>query len=239
MASLSSMQMEVDGWIKQHPFGYFDADGLCKKSEEEIGEAKLAVHKLISEKRELNNSIGTHIPASKNLAIENCRKELALELGDILFALCCLSNKYEFALEKPYYSFVKYRSTKLEKFLDHVVYTITGKHRLLPPDGRSKYPGDYPDIKESYSELFKRLQFDADILRTFVIPNEELLMHPPIGKEATVQKIRNNILGCLMLFLHDLVRLSHKDLFDLESCFAATMEKNNKRAENNYKKEKK
>jgi NTP pyrophosphatase (non-canonical NTP hydrolase) len=87
------MQIRVDNRIQKCPFGYYDAEGLCKKSEEEILETRKAIMMLISEKR---------LSEKQNPALQKCRNDVALELGDVLFALCCLSNKYKFCLEKPY-----------------------------------------------------------------------------------------------------------------------------------------
>jgi hypothetical protein len=158
-------------------------------------------------------------------------------LGDVLFALCCLSNKYKFCLEKPYLWFLRHRSTKMQKIWDTCIQKITGESRLLPSNGRSKYTWLPWGIEESYLTLLKHLESDAAILRQLVIPNEKLLERPLSEMDDEIQKVRSTILWALIAFLYDLIKLSHKDLFDLESCFVATMEKNNKRAANNYQKE--
>lgn len=74
---MKKMQSDVDEWTKQYTPQYWQPHEILARLIEEVGELA----------REINHQFGP----KKKKATEQ-EKELADELGDILFTLCCLAN---------------------------------------------------------------------------------------------------------------------------------------------------
>ena len=82
--SLRKIQDDVDKWVSQYKIGYFEPHQVLARLMEETGELA----------REINNLYG---PKKKKSSEET--KELADEIADIFFTLCCLANSKKIDLE--------------------------------------------------------------------------------------------------------------------------------------------
>jgi NTP pyrophosphatase (non-canonical NTP hydrolase) len=83
--SFKKIQQDVDYWIGQHKVGYFSPHAILARITEEVGELA----------REINHRWG---PKPKKSTEENI--ELGDEIGDIIFALCCLANSQGIDLDQ-------------------------------------------------------------------------------------------------------------------------------------------
>lgn len=81
--TIPESQKLVDQWINQFEVGYWPPLSMLAAMMEEVG--KLA--------KEINSLEG-HKPKNKDESID-----IVIELGDILFALICLSNYYDIVLD--------------------------------------------------------------------------------------------------------------------------------------------
>lgn len=75
--SLRNIQKQVDDWAKQYKIPYWQAHEILARLIEETGELA----------REIN-----HLYGPKTKKSNEDTKEMADEIGDILFTLCCLAN---------------------------------------------------------------------------------------------------------------------------------------------------
>jgi NTP pyrophosphatase (non-canonical NTP hydrolase) len=85
--SLMDKQKEVDDWIKDQDVGYWKPFEMLAALVEEVGEIS----------KELN-----HMHGPKKKKKEEARKELALELGDALFAIVCIANMHKINLDNSF-----------------------------------------------------------------------------------------------------------------------------------------
>ena len=85
--SLKDAQKKVDEWISQHKEGYWKPHELISRLTEEVGELA----------REVNHM---HGPKRKKSSEET--KEMADEMGDIIFGLCCLANSHDIDLDEAF-----------------------------------------------------------------------------------------------------------------------------------------
>ena len=74
---LKNIQKQVDEWVNQYKIGYFQPLEILARLMEETGELA----------REIN-----HLYGPKKKKPEEDTKEMADEMGDIIFTLCCLAN---------------------------------------------------------------------------------------------------------------------------------------------------
>jgi len=84
---LAHAQEEVDRWIGQFKEGYWHPLTLLARLTEEVGELA----------REVNHRYG-----QKPKREDEGEQELAEELGDILFVLCCLANVTGIRLDEAF-----------------------------------------------------------------------------------------------------------------------------------------
>ncbi len=84
---LKDIQKEVDNWVGQYKMGYWQPLEILARLTEETGELA----------REVNHRYG---PKKKKNTEEN--KELADEMGDIIFTLCCLANSLDISLDDSF-----------------------------------------------------------------------------------------------------------------------------------------
>ena len=75
---MNAMQHRVDAWIGQFEEGYFDPLTNLARLAEEVGELA----------REVNHRFGR-----KTKKAEEPEGDVAMEMGDILFVLCCMANR--------------------------------------------------------------------------------------------------------------------------------------------------
>jgi NTP pyrophosphatase (non-canonical NTP hydrolase) len=75
---MNDMQRRVDAWIGQFEEGYFDPLTNLARLAEEVGELA----------REVNHRFGR-----KTKKPEEAEGDVAMEMGDILFVLCCMANR--------------------------------------------------------------------------------------------------------------------------------------------------
>ena len=75
---MNAMQHRVDAWIGQFEEGYFDPLTNLARLAEEVGELA----------REVNHRFGR-----KTKKPEEPEGDVAMEMGDILFVLCCMANR--------------------------------------------------------------------------------------------------------------------------------------------------
>lgn len=75
--SLKVLQKDVDDWVTQYKVGYFEPFEALACLVEETGEVS----------REINHLCG---PKKKKSSEET--KELADEIADMVFAICCIAN---------------------------------------------------------------------------------------------------------------------------------------------------
>ena len=84
---LKNIQKEVDQWITLHKIAYRKPHEILTRITEEVGELA----------REINHTFG---PKPKKSSEE--RNELANEMGDVLFSLCCLANSLNIDLDHSF-----------------------------------------------------------------------------------------------------------------------------------------
>lgn len=85
--NIKEMQMEVDAWIGQFEEGYWHPLSMLARLTEEVGELA----------REIN-----HLYGEKPKKSSEEEGNLALELADILFILCCMANSMDISLEEAF-----------------------------------------------------------------------------------------------------------------------------------------
>lgn len=96
------MQLEVDRWISQFEEGYWQPLSMLARLTEEVGELAREINHLYGEKPKK--------PTEKE-------KDLALELADILFIICCMANSLEISLEEAFLQMMdKYRKRDADRW---------------------------------------------------------------------------------------------------------------------------
>ena len=85
--SLKDAQKQVDEWVQQFKIEYFPPLEQLACLSEEVGEVA----------RELNHRFG-----AKKKKKEEDTKEIADELADVLFVVCCMANKHKIDLEDAF-----------------------------------------------------------------------------------------------------------------------------------------
>ncbi|MBU0907134.1 MAG: nucleotide pyrophosphohydrolase [Nanoarchaeota archaeon] len=81
---IKNYQNEVDEWVKQFDPPYWKPHEILARLTEEVGELA----------REVN-----HIYGPKKKKASESERELADEIGDIMFTLICLANSHGFDLD--------------------------------------------------------------------------------------------------------------------------------------------
>lgn len=85
--SLKQSQQQVDEWVKQYKIGYFKPHEILARLMEEVGELA----------REINHEFG---PKKKKDSED--KKELADEMGDVIFTIICLANSLNIDLDQAF-----------------------------------------------------------------------------------------------------------------------------------------
>lgn len=85
--SLQKIQQTVHDWVSQYKIGYFKPLEILARLTEETGELA----------RELNHRFG---PKQKKSSEDH--KELAEEMGDIIFTIACLANSLNIDLNEAF-----------------------------------------------------------------------------------------------------------------------------------------
>lgn len=102
--NLSELQSTVDNWIKENG-GYWEPLAMLAAITEEVGEVA----------REIN-----HLEKIKTKKETEKKKNLDIELGDLLFSIFCLSNHYKINLGEAYgRSMEKYAKRDWKRFVDN------------------------------------------------------------------------------------------------------------------------
>ena len=165
-------------------------------------------------------------------------RDCELELGDVLFAVWCLSNVYDIPLQESYEKFVAEEEeklkTKIEKCIEKHVYTPSLHH--LRNEWRSSYDyneRDYWPQKVLFYRLTNTIKHIEKIVLTGGILSNDYKRDWVIVAPST-KKALDAPLG---IITNNLIDIAHRYGFTAESAFTAVMEKNNKRAANNYQKE--
>ncbi|MEW6572917.1 MAG: nucleotide pyrophosphohydrolase [Bacillota bacterium] len=100
--NMREMQETVDGWISQFEEGYWHPLTLLARLIEEVGELA----------REVNYRYG-----EKPKKPEELSKDIALELGDILFILLCYANSLGIDLDQAFQATMeKYRQRDSQRW---------------------------------------------------------------------------------------------------------------------------
>jgi NTP pyrophosphatase (non-canonical NTP hydrolase) len=97
--TMREAQMKVDRWIDQFEEGYWPPLSMFASLVEEVGELG----------REINNLEGLKIKRSES------NSDLEVEVGDILFSLVCITNRYKIDLENAFLSTMAKYSKRDEK----------------------------------------------------------------------------------------------------------------------------
>jgi NTP pyrophosphatase (non-canonical NTP hydrolase) len=84
---MKKMQRQVNDWIKQTKIGYFKPLEALARLTEEVGELA----------REINHTFGV-----KKKKLTEKDKEIADEMGDIIFTLICMANPLGIDLGKSF-----------------------------------------------------------------------------------------------------------------------------------------
>ena len=84
---LKNVQEEVEKWVSQYKIGYWQPHEILARLTEEVGELA----------REIN-----HIYGPKKKKSEEAKKEMALEMADIVFTLACLANREKIDLDEAF-----------------------------------------------------------------------------------------------------------------------------------------
>lgn len=87
LMEMKDMQLEVDTWISQFEEGYWHPLSMLARLSEEVGELA----------REIN-----HLYGEKPKKVIEDEGNLAMEMADILFILCCMANSMEISLEDAF-----------------------------------------------------------------------------------------------------------------------------------------
>ncbi|AZR72989.1 nucleotide pyrophosphohydrolase [Anoxybacter fermentans] len=99
---IKEAQAEVDRWISQFEEGYWHPLSMLARLTEEVGELAREINHLFGEKPKK--------PTEKE-------GNLALELADILFILCCMANSMDIDLEDAFKKMMdKYRTRDAERW---------------------------------------------------------------------------------------------------------------------------
>jgi len=85
--SIMDKQKEVDKWVQQYKIPYWKPHEIMARLMEEVGELA----------REVN-----HIYGPKKKKAEEDKKELADEIADVMFTLCCLANSQKINLDNSW-----------------------------------------------------------------------------------------------------------------------------------------
>ena len=267
MPSLDYMQNSIHDWIMKAPGQYFSPEGMVdkmKKEAEELFEAtqilannetkiscaESAYSAWMKYKKEWKDAIADIL--LKNIPLDNIpqrqaehQKTLAklnhdveLELGDVLFAVWCLSNVYDVSLQASYEKFVtedqEKLKTKIEKYIEKHIHTPSLSH--LRNEWRSSYDyneRDYWPQKVLFYRLTNTIKHIEKIVLTGGILSNDYKRDWVIVAPST-KKALDAPLG---IITNNLIDIAHRYGFTAESAFTAVMEKNNKRAANNYQKE--
>ena len=86
------MQQQVAAWISKTPDGYWPREKMYEKMQEEINEMGVAASEYDQIKDEPDDC-----PQKQEKL-----KHLKIEIGDVLFAICCLANVDAINLEESY-----------------------------------------------------------------------------------------------------------------------------------------
>ncbi|OHA88387.1 MAG: nucleotide pyrophosphohydrolase [Candidatus Zambryskibacteria bacterium RIFCSPHIGHO2_01_FULL_43_25] len=84
---MNNLQKQVDDWVKQYKVEYFKPLEILARLTEEVGELA----------RELN-----HIYGPKKKKSSEDKKEMADEMGDIIFTIICLANSHKVDLDDSF-----------------------------------------------------------------------------------------------------------------------------------------
>lgn len=84
---MNAMQRRVDAWVGQFREGYFDPLTNLARLAEEVGELA----------REVNHRFGR-----KTKKADEAEGDLAMEMADILFVLCCMANREGIDLDQAF-----------------------------------------------------------------------------------------------------------------------------------------
>ncbi len=85
--SLQEIQEKVDGWVSQYKMGYWQPHEILARLTEETGELA----------REIN-----HLHGPKQKKSTEDTNDLAIEMADIIFTLCCLANSKDIDLDHAF-----------------------------------------------------------------------------------------------------------------------------------------
>ncbi|MBI4159298.1 nucleotide pyrophosphohydrolase [Candidatus Woesearchaeota archaeon] len=100
--NLREIQGEVNKWTSQYKPQYWSPHEILARLMEETGELA----------REINNIYGT----KKKKPTEETR-EMASEISDIIFTLCCLANSQKIDLDRAWQEMMtKYRERDAQRF---------------------------------------------------------------------------------------------------------------------------
>ena len=92
--SFKAAQEKVDKWINQFEEGYWPPLSMLASIVEEVGELA----------REINAKENFK---PKKVDNKNYKKNIGLELGDLLFSIICIANYYGIDLEENFISVIK------------------------------------------------------------------------------------------------------------------------------------
>lgn len=84
---LKNAQKQVDHWIKQYEDEYWNPHAILARLIEEVGELA----------REINAKFGPKVKKSSE-----DKQEIADELGDLIFTICCLANSQKIDLDRAF-----------------------------------------------------------------------------------------------------------------------------------------
>lgn len=100
--TLQDAQRKVDDWIGQYEEGYFPPLPMLARLTEEVGELA----------REINHRYGGKVPKPGE-----GEREIAEEIGDVLFVLVCLANSLDVDLDDALATVIeKYRARDGERW---------------------------------------------------------------------------------------------------------------------------
>lgn len=99
---MKKIQKEVDDWVSQpqHKVKYFPPFEICAQMSEEVGEIA----------REI-----AHLHGFKKKKEGEKTDGLEGEMGDLVFALCCLANSHDIDLEEAFYKSMEKKNNR-DKF---------------------------------------------------------------------------------------------------------------------------
>ncbi|MCX6822618.1 MAG: hypothetical protein NTX91_01290 [candidate division SR1 bacterium] len=262
------MQNTIHDWIMRTPEKYFSPWGIVDKAKKEtkelfdatkiftdneikIGcvessyaagmkyrqEGNLAIADILLKDIPLTNISQRQTAHQEKLAELNY--DVELELGDVFFAICCLSNVYDVSSKETYEHLVQSRKeksrSKIDSFIAKHIYAALPIHF----DNAGRSGSDYEDREYRPNKvLFHRLRNNIEQLEGIVPTDNDVIFRDHKRDRVIIDPTtKKRLMTPIAEIIDNLIDMAHRYDFTLEDAGTAVMEKNNGRESRGYKKE--